>query len=427
MTNTINIQVFMAIIWSDLQVNIHSLKYLFVLLIGIIYQPLPDNFPQPWKYRFLSYWAHRIDQLGFYCEQMNLFTRINLIRNLHYLSIGLFQKRHPECRLKVYDRKIANVHVRIYEPEESIDHEEKTTIIYFHGGGFLLGSIETYDQATYRMANLTRTTLFAVEIFTIEIDQFRYRLAPEHRFPSGLEDCLSVSRELFENGHNYKINSNRIIMSGDSAGGNLALVVSHLLINVGHTPYLLSLLYPSLQFFDFTLPSYRTYLKQNILGVLNENNLVSMVSLLSENEIQITSDFLLNSHLSIDDKTKLYPFIDPNKYLSIAHDFNISHEGNESLIKDLKYLLSPLMSPLLVSDEQLLKLPTILLFTTEFDILRDEGFIFASRLNSLNKTIYHHHFSNAFHGAHAFLYGPLSFEIAHHMIEHTAQAIKNHL
>jgi hypothetical protein len=36
---------------------------LFVLLIGITYQPLPDNFPQPWKYRFLSYWAQRIDQL----------------------------------------------------------------------------------------------------------------------------------------------------------------------------------------------------------------------------------------------------------------------------------------------------------------------------------------------------------------------------
>lgn len=198
-------------------------------------------------------------------------------------------------------------------------------------------------------------------------------MAPEYRFPSGLEDCLSVSRALFENGHNYGINPSRIIMSGDSAGGNLALVVSHLLINDGHNPYLLSLLYPSLQFFDFTLPSYRTYLKENILGVLNENNLVSMVSLLSENEIQVTKDFLFNSHVSIDDKKKLYPFIDPNKYLSITHDFNVTHEGNESLIKDLKYLLSPLMSPLLVSDEQLIKLPTILLFTTEFDILRDEG------------------------------------------------------
>ncbi|CAF0983426.1 unnamed protein product [Rotaria sp. Silwood1] len=390
---------------------------LFVLLIGITYQPLPENFPQPWKYRFLSYWAHQIDRLGYYSEQINLFNRIDLIRNLHYLSIGLFQKRHPECRLKVYDRKIANVSVRIYEPEELIDYEKKTAIIYFHGGGFLLGSIETYDQATYLMANLTRTTLIAVE----------YRLAPEHRFPSGLKDCLSVSRELFENGYDYQINSNRIIISGDSAGGNLALVVSHSLINDGYKPYLLSLLYPSLQFFDFTLPSYRIYLKQNILGVLNENNLISMVSLLSENDIQITEDIFFNLHVSIDDKKKLYPFIDPNKYLSISHEFNETQQGNKNLVNNLKFLLSPLMSPLLVSDQQLIQLPKILLFTTEFDILRDEGFIFASRLNSLNKTIYHHHFSNAFHGAHVFLYGPLRFEVAHQMIEHTAQIIINHL
>ncbi len=64
---------------------------------------------------------------------------------------------------QVYDRKISNVNVRIYEPEEFIDYEQKTTMIYFHGGGFLLGSIETYDQATYLLANLTRTILIAVE------------------------------------------------------------------------------------------------------------------------------------------------------------------------------------------------------------------------------------------------------------------------
>ena len=85
------------------------------------------------------------------------------------------------------------------------------------------------------------------------------------------------------------------------------------------------------------------------------------------------------------------------------------------------------MSPLLVSDQELSQLLLVLLFTTEFDILRDEGFIFASRLQSLNKTIYHHHFTNAFHGAHVFLYGPLRFEIAHQMIEHTAQIIRNYL
>ena len=58
---------------------------------------------------------------------------------------------------------IGNVKVRIYEPEELISYEEKTTMIYFHGGGFALGSIETYDQATYLLANLTRIKTVAVE------------------------------------------------------------------------------------------------------------------------------------------------------------------------------------------------------------------------------------------------------------------------
>ena len=92
-----------------------------VFLVGITYQPLPANFSQPWKYCFLSYWARRIDQVvsepsllsrtdsfdrptslqGSFCERMHLFTRVEMIRTLHYLSIGLYQKRDPACRLKV--------------------------------------------------------------------------------------------------------------------------------------------------------------------------------------------------------------------------------------------------------------------------------------------------------------------------------------
>jgi arylacetamide deacetylase len=202
---------------------------------------------------------------------------------------------------------------------------------------------------------------------------FRYRLAPEHRFPSALNDCLSVCRELFANETEYGINAQRIILSGDSAGGNLALVVGHLLIDDGYRPYLISLLYPSLQFLDFTLPSYRLYLKRNILGVLNEDNLVSMIRLMSDKDTHVTSDILLSSHTSRADKNDLYRYMDPSRYLSISHQLTHTKQENESVISDLKYLISPLMSPLLVSDQQLLGLPQVLLFTTEFDILRDEG------------------------------------------------------
>lgn len=204
-----------------------------------------------------------------------------------------------------------------------------------------------------------------------------YRLAPEHRFPRGLEDCLTVARRLFSDGQSFRINSKRIIISGDSAGGNLALTVGQTMIEEGHRPFLLCLLYPSLQFFDFTLPSYRLYLKENILGVLNEQNLLSMISLLSEKEIQPSELVLSNGHISNEDKKKLSKFIDPNRFLSIPHQWNETEE-NESLIDDLRYLVSPLMSPLLVPDQLLGQLPPVILFTTEFDILRDEGHFFHS-------------------------------------------------
>ncbi len=107
-----------------------------------------------------------------------------------------------------------------------------------------------------------------------------------------------------------------------------------------------------------------------------------MISLLSQSDIQINKDILYNSHVSIEDKRKLYPFINPKKYLSISYELNeTKQDDNESLINHLKYLLSPSMSPLLVSDQQLMQLPTILLFTTEFDIVRDEGKLNISSIN----------------------------------------------
>ena len=124
---------------------------------------------------------------------------------------------------------------------------------------------------------------------------------------------------------------------------------------------------------DFTLPSYQIYLKRNILGILNEDNLLSMITLLNKKNPAINKDILYNSHVSIEDQQRLYPYINRTKYLSLPYQFNISHDENETLINQCKYLLTPSMSPLLVPDERLMQLPTTLLFTTEFDILRDEG------------------------------------------------------
>ncbi len=196
---------------------------------------------------------------------------------------------------------------------------------------------------------------------------------PEHYFPAALDDCTSVTYELFKNADKYRIDPHRITLAGDSAGGNLALVITQSLLKDGFRPRTACLIYPALQFFDFTLPSYRVYLPRNILGVINEDNFLSVMSELSESKVKVTRDILFNNHTSAKDKQRLRPYVDAGKYLPISLPFDINQEGNEKLTPHLQFLISPKMSPLLVSDEELMKLPPILLFTTEFDILRDEG------------------------------------------------------
>ncbi|CAF0916052.1 unnamed protein product [Didymodactylos carnosus] len=224
-------------------------------------------------------------------------------------------------------------------------------------------SIDTHDQATYVLANLTRALVISVE----------YRLVPEHPFPAALDDCTSVAYELFQNAINYRIDANRIVLAGDSAGGNLALVTTQSLLRDGFTPRTICLLYPALQFFDFTLPSYRDYLPRNILGIINENNFLSAMSELSERKVKVTRDIMFNNHTSARDKRRLRPLLDADQYLTISLPFDINQEGNQNLIPHLEFLVSPRISPLLVPDDELIQLPPVLLFTAEFDILRDEG------------------------------------------------------
>jgi acetyl esterase/lipase len=150
-------------------------------------------------------------------------------------------------------------------------------------------------------------------------------------------------------------------------------VITQSLIEDGFRPRSACLIYPALQFFDFTLPSYRIYLPRNILGVINEENFLSVMSELSKSKVKVTRDIFFNNHTSAKDKKRLRPYVNAEKYLPISLPFDTEQEGNEKLIPHLNFLISSKMSPLLVPDEELMKLPPILLFTTEFDILRDEG------------------------------------------------------
>ncbi len=121
----------------------------------------------------------------------------------------MFRARRPE-RLTVEDIDVDGVHVRLFRPPGS---SPKPGIIYFHGGGWVVGSCETHDDMCAEMADQADAAVVLVD----------YRLAPEHPHPAQLEDSLKVLLWMRSEGKAFGIDPERIVGAGDSAGGQMTV------------------------------------------------------------------------------------------------------------------------------------------------------------------------------------------------------------
>ena len=108
------------------------------------------------------------------------------------------------------------VPVRAYRPKGAAKDEILPALVYFHGGGWVIGDLDTHDVVCRTLANGARCAVFSVE----------YRKAPEAPFPAAVEDCFSALSFVCSSYGSLKINSKQIAVAGDSAGGNLATVMA---------------------------------------------------------------------------------------------------------------------------------------------------------------------------------------------------------
>ena len=124
------------------------------------------------------------------------------------------------------------VPVRSYRPKGASKDEVLPSLVYFHGGGWVIGDLESHDQACRALANAARCIVVAVD----------YRLAPEHKFPAAVDDAIAATRWIADNGKRLGIDAGRLAVGGDSAGGNLAAVVCLDARDRGGPPLVLQLL-----------------------------------------------------------------------------------------------------------------------------------------------------------------------------------------
>lgn len=130
-----------------------------------------------------------------------------------------FQKSPPKMEVsQVEDLSIPAPHgaipVRVYTPDG--EAEERPALVHFHGGGWVLGNLDGHDYTCSCLAARSGCVVVSVD----------YRLAPEHRYPAAIDDCVTAYRHIVEHAADFGVDGDRVAVGGDSAGGNLAAALS---------------------------------------------------------------------------------------------------------------------------------------------------------------------------------------------------------
>ncbi|MEO8303763.1 MAG: alpha/beta hydrolase [Betaproteobacteria bacterium] len=113
--------------------------------------------------------------------------------------------------------------IRVFKPREIMIGEHLPALVWFHGGGFVIGDLDTHDSVCRRLSRLAQCIVVSVD----------YRLAPEAKFPAAVDDSMAALRWVAQHGERIGVDVARLAVGGDSAGGNLAAACAILARNEG--------------------------------------------------------------------------------------------------------------------------------------------------------------------------------------------------
>ncbi|GAU89736.1 hypothetical protein RvY_02248 [Ramazzottius varieornatus] len=357
-----------------------SLGYFYYLLRrpypGIAF--LPEDV---WRIKLLAAASKSYSFIVRMCEKIGWSSEIAVLRRLYHFE-ALLLARKPKTKIHKQDVDLGNVRCVLYRKASWVPTVIlRPCVIYLHGGGWVFTTVEERDAHHRHIVDRADVNVVAVE----------YRKAPEHPFPAAFNDCYNAVKFIHSTFERFGVDKDRISLCGDSAGGNLAAAVATRLRDEGLN--LLKhqiLIYPGVQFITFSLNSHLrkfpllskedcvwcmlTYLgeSQSLAEVIYNGNHIS------EDLLEHPAFFALERYQSTPFRISK-PVIsstttESSRGDSVHHDFELTRFREK--IKD------PSLCPLMAASMR--GLPTTLLLLCDFDVLLDDGLVYADRLKSDN-------------------------------------------
>ncbi|XP_026998429.1 arylacetamide deacetylase isoform X1 [Tachysurus fulvidraco] len=384
-----------------------------------IYTPVPDNIEQRWKLMITDCFFRSLSHLADFSELLGLTNYMDVM-----MFVTFLERVVPvsDERVKVAEERFDGVEVVVYEPRhERGTGERRRAIIYLHGGGWCLGSSKMgpYDLLSRQMVTELNAVVVSVE----------YRLAPPYHFPVPFEDVYRVVKYFLQSDvlDRYEVDPERVAVSGDSAGGNLAAAVTQQLQLDPNQRVKLkaqALIYPALQALDLNTPSYQ---QNRHMPILPRTLMVRFWSEYFTSDKAFFTAMLTNNHNGAE-SVPMLKFVNWSVFL--PEEYRRTYKYNTMSVTTDKTSLSltdPRASPLLMPEAVLRQLPKTYILTCEYDVLRDDGVMYVTRLRLAGVDVTHEHYEEAFHGTLMFTLWPTEFEVARRMTDNYLLWLKENL
>ncbi|XP_066267275.1 arylacetamide deacetylase-like isoform X1 [Branchiostoma lanceolatum] len=351
-------------------------------------QPVPEGIAEPhWpaKAKMIKRTAARnLAKIGEYIGVGTEAQNFRSILSCPWTNMKIKDAAYQDG-LKRTNTEFNGVKVRIYSPPSAARSSSKVPgLVFIHGGGWVLG-IDANDQVASHLAKQLGAVVVSVD----------YRLAPEHVFPAAYDDSVAATKFFLKNAEKYNVDSSRIGITGDSAGGNLAAAVTLTLAKEKGLPKLKTqaLLYPCLQAIDFNTPS---YINHGQVNTLSKDLMVSFWLWYLNNDLSFKQVFEANNHTSDQLKKSQYAgYMDPQMV-------DVTQVKKENIkfpeIPNIATILDPRFAPLMADDADLEGLAPTYVMTCEYDVLKDDGVMYATRLQKAGVRVEHDYYEHGYHG-----------------------------
>ncbi|XP_069894056.1 arylacetamide deacetylase-like 4 family member 1 [Dipodomys merriami] len=359
---------------------------LWTLLENFLTIDVPPAIGHTVKFRIMHCLAQLIKTWGNILEKLGICSMFHFIQFVENL---LPIKKDP--KVMVTNLQFGTIPVRLFQPKTA-SPSLRRGIIFYHGGGTVMGSLDSYHNLCNVLARETDSVLMAVG----------YRKCPDYHYPIISHDCLNASIHFLKSLKFYGVDPSRVVLCGDSIGGTIVASMTQTLIGRPDLPHIRAqiLIYSFFQVINLQLPSFQQ--NKNIPFLTRDLMLMVMCKYLAI-DLSWKDALLTGACIPMDVWEKYRKWLSsdnlPERFRKKDNQqFKFPAPFNEAAYLETKSIFDREHKPLLADDDIFAQLPEAFIVTCEWDIFRDDGLLYKKRLEDQGVPVTWHHVEDGFHG-----------------------------